>query len=122
VGEYLASTSGQALPQALVRVIEEETRGNPFYAREVFRLLTEAAKVLKRDGRWTTDLSIRELGIPEGVRQVVGRRVARLPEPTRELLRLAAGFSGDFLKEALAQVPRERPYRGPALYQKGAYS
>ncbi len=35
---------------------------------------------------------------------------------------LAAGFSGDFLKEALAQVPRERPYRGPALYQKGAYS
>jgi len=35
---------------------------------------------------------------------------------------LSAGFHGDFLKEALAAVPREQPFRGPALYQKGAYS
>ena len=35
---------------------------------------------------------------------------------------IGAGFSGDFLKEALAAVPRERPFRGPALLQKGAYS
>ena len=32
------------------------------------------------------------------------------------------GFSGDFLKEALAQVPREYPYRGPLVYQNGSYS
>ena len=35
---------------------------------------------------------------------------------------IAQGFNGDFLKEALAAVPRETPFRGPALYQKGAYS
>ena len=31
-------------------------------------------------------------------------------------------FQGDFLKEALFQVPYEMPYRGPAIYNKGDYS
>ena len=30
-------------------------------------------------------------------------------------------FSGDFLKEALRLVPRERPFRGPAIFTKGGY-
>ena len=32
------------------------------------------------------------------------------------------GFSGDFLKEALMQVPREYPYRGPLCFQQGSLS
>ena len=35
---------------------------------------------------------------------------------------LGQGFSGDFLKEALLRGMKESPYRGPALYAKGAYS
>jgi transcriptional regulator with XRE-family HTH domain len=35
---------------------------------------------------------------------------------------LDENFSGDFLKEALLLVPRESPYRGPALYQSGGYT
>ncbi|TCL59052.1 DNA-binding XRE family transcriptional regulator [Kineothrix alysoides] len=31
-------------------------------------------------------------------------------------------FSGDFLKEALMAVPRDMPYRGPSLFQSGAYT
>lgn len=31
-------------------------------------------------------------------------------------------FSGDFLKEALFNVPCEAPYRGPAIYRSGDYS
>lgn len=34
---------------------------------------------------------------------------------------VAEGFSGDFLKECLAQVPKEYPYRGPLVYQNGEY-
>ncbi|MEJ6952416.1 DUF5680 domain-containing protein [Halanaerobiaceae bacterium ANBcell28] len=34
---------------------------------------------------------------------------------------LAEGFSGDFLKECLLLVPKEYPYRGPLVYQKGDY-
>jgi transcriptional regulator with XRE-family HTH domain len=35
---------------------------------------------------------------------------------------LGPGFSGDFLKEALAAVTEEAPFRGPALYARGASS
>ncbi len=34
---------------------------------------------------------------------------------------LADGFSGDFLKEALALTPQDRPYRGPARHESGEY-
>ena len=31
-------------------------------------------------------------------------------------------FNSDFLKSALAEVPYEKPFRGPTLYQEGEYS
>ena len=34
---------------------------------------------------------------------------------------IAEGFSGDFLKEALANVPFDKPYRGPSEYRVGEY-
>ena len=34
---------------------------------------------------------------------------------------IGGGFSGDFLKEALMQVPVSMPYRGPVLYENGEY-
>lgn len=34
---------------------------------------------------------------------------------------ISKGFSGKFLKEALALVPKEHPYRGPMVYQNGQY-
>jgi hypothetical protein len=35
---------------------------------------------------------------------------------------LADGFSGDFLKEVLLNVPKDMPYRGPREYKNGNYS
>lgn len=34
---------------------------------------------------------------------------------------VAEGFNGDFLKECLMRVPKEYPYRGPMVYQKGEF-
>ncbi len=35
---------------------------------------------------------------------------------------IGEGFSGEFLKEALALVPKEYPFRGPVVYHSGDYS
>lgn len=35
---------------------------------------------------------------------------------------LDESFSGDFLKEALCKVPREKPFRGPEYYAAGDYA
>ncbi|MFF7457098.1 BTAD domain-containing putative transcriptional regulator [Kitasatospora sp. NPDC008115] len=63
---------------ATVAGIAERTGGNPFYVRESARLLTgEGALVALSE-------------VPEGVRDVLRRRLARLPESGVSVLRLAA--------------------------------
>ena len=96
VGAYLSHSSGRPLPAALVQAIYQETVGNPFYVREVLRHLTEEGKIHLHGDRWFTDLSLDELGIPEGIRQLVHRRLSRLSVKATGLLRLAAGFTGSF--------------------------
>lgn len=96
VNTYLVQAAEQELPQALVQIIHNETSGNPFYVRELFRHLVEEAKIEYRAGRWTTDFSLGELGVPPGVRQVVTRRLARLAPETNTLLRVAAALTGGF--------------------------
>ena len=70
--------------QRLASAVCDETGGNPFFVSEVLRHLAELGP--DRSDGW--DLS--ELGVPEGVREVVGRRLGRLPEGTERILTLAA--------------------------------
>jgi DNA polymerase III delta prime subunit len=71
----------------LARAIYQETEGNPFFVREVLRHLAESG---------ATDRPVEELGIPEGVREVVGRRLARLSQETNDVLRVAAVVGTEF--------------------------
>jgi len=93
----------------LGRAIHGETNGNPFYVREVTRHLLDEGALVERTGA-TGDVSIRDLGVPEGVRQVVGRRLARLSDPARRVLAGAALFTAgvDFpILLALTELPEE---------------
>jgi class 3 adenylate cyclase len=96
VGELLKTVADQQVPEALVTAISTETDGNPFFIREVLLHLSEEKKIFRRDGRWTSDLTIEQLGIPEGVRQVIGRRLSRLSEDANRLLAAASAFNGAF--------------------------
>lgn len=104
VGAYLAQATGRPLPSALVEAIYRESGGNPFYVRELLRHLTEEGKILLRGGRWSTDISIGELGIPDGVRELVDARLSRLQPMTAEILRLASCFGGGFEFSVLAAL------------------
>src|SRR5581483_11508145 len=72
--------------QALPTVVWRETDGNPFFLGEVLRHLSESGAVEQRGGRWVLNAAVDELGIPEGVRDVVGQRLSRLAEPTNRVL------------------------------------
>src|SRR6185295_2023567 len=81
VTALVEQASGATLDEAglaLARAVYEETEGNPFFVREVLRHLAETGAVERQEGGWTTRLPIDRLRIPEGVRDVVGRRLSRL--------------------------------------------
>ena len=76
--------SGVVLAHALHR----ETDGNPFFTREILRHLAETGAISQRaDGRWIAEVDFRGHGsLPTSVREVIGRRVARLGEETEQAL------------------------------------
>jgi len=96
VGALLAVRAQHEAPEAFVRLVHAETEGNPFFVEEVLRHLVETGALRQEDGRWTSDRSLAELGIPEGIREVVGRRLSRLSEAANEALGVAAVLGREF--------------------------
>ena len=72
--ELVATVAGPDLDDRAVADLHDRSGGNPFFATELARVLAEG-----RDGP-----------VPPGVRDVVLRRLAHLPEDARTVLRLAA--------------------------------
>lgn len=105
---FMEEAAGQRLEAdedlALAGAIHDETEGNPFFVKEVLRHLTETGAIRHRDGRWVAGLPIAELGIPEGVRDVVGRRLSRLSEATNQLLDHAAVIGLEFETAVLREA------------------
>ena len=107
VAELLERSAGHDLDDAgvaLANAVFAETGGNPFFVGEIVRHLVESRALVLRDGRWTSDLSLEEVGLPEGVREVVGRRISRLDEDTQKLLSVAAVIGAEFPLPVLAAV------------------
>jgi tetratricopeptide (TPR) repeat protein len=72
----------------LARVLGAQTAGNPFFLRELLADVTAAEVICPASDR--LDAMAARLQIPEGLRYVIGQRVARLPAPARRLLNVAA--------------------------------
>jgi class 3 adenylate cyclase/tetratricopeptide (TPR) repeat protein len=84
---------GQPPPEELVRVIDSETDGNPFFVEELYLHLAESGVLSDERGRLRPNLKVDEASVPESIRLVVGERLSRLSRPTRETL-VAAAVSG----------------------------
>ncbi|HEV7535831.1 MAG TPA: hypothetical protein VGP90_09365, partial [Acidimicrobiia bacterium] len=107
VAAFVEAAAGHTLhPEdlAFARAVHAETDGNPFFVGEVLRHLTETGAVVQRAGRWMTARPLAELGIPEGVREVIGRRLSRLPEAANEILAVAAVIGPQFEVGLLAEA------------------
>jgi len=93
VAAFLEAAAGHELGNeavVLAQAIHAETEGNPFFVVEVVRHLIETGGLVQRDGRWAAAGAVEELGIPEGVREVIGRRLSRLSEAANRVLAVAA--------------------------------
>jgi class 3 adenylate cyclase/tetratricopeptide (TPR) repeat protein len=96
----------------LAREVHRETAGNPFFAGELLRHLTETGVIAKQaDGRWALTGTLSGHRLPPSVREVIGRRVQRLSDETRVILSVASVIGSDFdhgLLSRAANVPEAR--------------
>jgi DNA-binding SARP family transcriptional activator/tetratricopeptide (TPR) repeat protein len=90
---------------ALRDALLAETDGNPFFVGEMLRHLLET-RVISQDehGRWTARADLRTSGLPVSLREVIGRRIARLGAPTQGALSRAAVIGRGFDVDVLARV------------------
>lgn len=87
----------------LAGTVHEETEGNPFFVAEVLRHLIETGMVRREADRWVvTDLS--HMAVPEGVRDVVGRRLSRLSPTANEVLAVASVIGRSVSVDVLVTV------------------
>lgn len=99
VTALMEATAGHELEAQgldLAAAVHAETQGNPFFVGEVLRHLAESGAIVQRDGRWTSAVTLADVGIPEGIREVIGRRLSRLSDATNRALAVAAVIGATF--------------------------
>lgn len=80
----------------IAHALSRETDGNPFFVLELLRHLAESDVFVQHDGRWTMRGELSDLGVPQSIREVVGRRVARLGGDAVRVLSSGAVIGRDF--------------------------
>jgi class 3 adenylate cyclase/tetratricopeptide (TPR) repeat protein len=105
--ELVTAAAGHTLDAAglqLAQSLHDETDGNAFFVSEVLRHLGESGAVTRRDGQWVAGEAAEGFALPEGVRDVVGRRLTMLPQASQDALATAAVIGPTFALDVLAAV------------------
>ncbi|RLC55068.1 MAG: hypothetical protein DRI30_08160, partial [Chloroflexi bacterium] len=99
VARFIEITAGITPPEALVTAVYRETEGNPFFVNEIVRLLVA-------DGRLERPEEVKSwsVTIPQGVREVVGRRLDHLSEDCNSVLTIASVIGREFGLDAMERV------------------
>jgi DNA-binding CsgD family transcriptional regulator len=90
-GQFIEMTAGVRPSPQLVETIHAHTEGNPFFLKEVTRLLSERGE-LRAAGIGGPE----GISVPQGVREVIGQRLNRLSEQCNETLVTASVIGREF--------------------------
>ena len=101
VAEMVRALSGKEPPAAVVNLIYSGTEGNPFFVEELFRHLVERGRLMNASGEFRQHLNLTEIDVPQSLRLVIGRRLARLSESARQILGPAAVIGRSFTFDLL---------------------
>jgi DNA-binding CsgD family transcriptional regulator/tetratricopeptide (TPR) repeat protein len=101
----IAQSGGTGFTPALLDAIYDQTEGNPLFVAETTRLLIQEG-VLGRStpARPAEPCAVPGIRIPEGVKEVIGRRLNRLSPPTNLVLERAALIGRTFDLQLLRRV------------------
>jgi DNA-binding SARP family transcriptional activator len=103
----------------LAQLLHAETGGNPFFIRELLAHLVESGAIDRVGERWT-GRGMSAIEVPEELRHVIDQRVARLSEPARRALSVAAVAGPTFSVAIVGRVLDGEPALLDALDEAAA--
>jgi tetratricopeptide (TPR) repeat protein len=105
VQRMMQSITGQEARWSFAEAVHRQTEGNPLFVQEVLRYLVEEGHITHEGGRWhRAGETPPEMHIPEGLRDVIGKRLSQLSPDCNRVLAVAAVIGRDFELETLRQV------------------
>jgi tetratricopeptide (TPR) repeat protein/archaellum biogenesis ATPase FlaH len=105
VRRMLESITRESIPWGLAEAVYRQTEGNPLFVQEVIRYLAEEGLISRKEGQWrpTKDTPL-EMSIPQGLRDVIGKRLSLLTPECNQLLTVASVIGREFAPETLKSV------------------
>jgi len=101
VGRFIELASGITPPIVMVEAVHRQTEGNPLFVTEVVRLLVQEEEFTQEKAGQRDSWNVR---IPEGVREVIGRRLDRLSERCNETLTVASVVGREFTIDQISPI------------------
>jgi DNA-binding CsgD family transcriptional regulator len=106
VQRLLSSSTQQAVPRPLAEQVHHRSGGNALFVHELLRFLLSEGLVERRGGvlRRVSEEASLAGQMPEGLRDVVGKRLSRLSPATNQVLSVASVIGREFQLEVLRRV------------------
>jgi serine/threonine protein kinase/class 3 adenylate cyclase len=104
VNRMLSNITGQEVQYQLAEAIYRQTEGNPLFIQEMIRNAAEEGLITREGGQWVATVDLLTGYIPEGLRDVIGRRLSRLSPACNRILAVAAVIGRDFPVDVLRTV------------------
>lgn len=107
VAEYLSFRfSPNRFPSELARLIHERTEGHPLFMVNVLNYLLGEDLIFKTGEHWILNTRLEELevGVPENIREMIAKQIARLPLEDQQLLEAASISGMNFSALAIASA------------------
>jgi predicted ATPase len=116
VGRFIELVAGIMPPAGLTEAVYRQTEGNPLFVTEVVRLLVQEGALAAGQPHWAAPTGSGHppvgavprgrpdswtVRIPEGVKEVIGRRLNRLSQRCNQTLTIAAVVGREFTLEQL---------------------
>jgi predicted ATPase len=110
VTAYLTGRLGGAVSSRLVAVVYERTEGHALFLVNIVEHLVGQGVVVRREGQWTLQegAEAKVASLPEGLRQLLVRRLDDLPSEERRVLE-AASVAGEQFTVAAAAAGAQCP-------------
>jgi len=103
--ELIESLVGKkGLPAEFTNLLYEESEGNPFFVEEVLKSLVNEGLIDVDSYRWETSIETSRIRLPTTVKDVIARRIDRLDEKTKNMLRYVSVIGNSFTFKLIRHI------------------